>query len=119
MQNPEGWVKNEEGSAPAANYKIGLYDAFASSDQALDAILFERSLELGLEGNRFFDVVRFGSTYIQKELQNYVEFQSQFTAYLNGVTFNEGIDELAPFNQSAIINSQINGVPTLTQNPGY
>lgn len=119
MQNADGWVKNETGTAPAANYKIGLYGTFASTQTALDAILFERSLELGLEGNRFYDVVRFGSEYIQKEFQDYASYQSQYTTYFKGVKFDVGTDEIAPFNQTAIINSQINGVPTLKQNPNY
>ena len=119
MQNADGWVLNEAGTAPAANYQVGLYGSFSSEQQAMNAILFERSLELGLEGNRFYDVVRFGSEYIQKEFQDYVDYQSQYTTYLNNVTFEVGKDELAPFNQSAIINSQVSGVPTLTQNPGY
>ncbi len=119
MQNSDGWVMNETGDAPASNYNIGLYGTFTSNSQALDAILFERSLELGFEGGRFYDVIRFGTEYIQKEFNDYAEFQSQYTVYLKGISFDIGTDEYLPFNQSAIINSQIDGVPTLTQNPGY
>ncbi len=119
MQNEDGWVLNEDGTAPAANYQIGLYGAFASQDEALTAILHERTLELGLEGGRFYDVVRFGSEYIQKELQDYAEFQGQYTTYMVGATFEVGVDEILPFSQTTIINSQVGGVPTIKQNPGY
>ena len=119
MQNSAGWVKNAAGTASAANYNIGLYPTFTSDDQALTAILHERTLELGLEGHRFYDIIRFGDVYIQKELQDYATFQGQFTPYMNGAVFEVGVDELAPLGQTAIINSQVNGVPTLTQNPGY
>lgn len=119
MKNENGWVKNVDGTAPAANYKIGLYSTFTSQDQALTAILHERTLELGLEGSRFYDIIRFGSTYIQKELQDYATFQGKYTTYMKGAQFQEGKAEFLPFSQSTIINSQVNGVPTLFQNPGY
>lgn len=119
MQDETGWVMTADGSEPAANYKIGLYPAFASQTDALNAILFERSLELGIEGSRFYDVVRFGTEYIQKELQDYATFQGKYTAYMKDASFDVGTDELLPFSQTAIINSQVDGVPTLKQNPGY
>ncbi len=118
MQNTEGWVMNEAGDDFAANYQIGLYGTFASSSQALDAILFERSLELGFEGSRFYDVIRFGSEYVEKELNDYTEFQSQYTSYMRNITFDE-TDQFLPFDQTTIINSQVEGEPTITQNPGY
>ncbi len=119
MQDTAGWVQNEEETGPAANYLIGLYPTFTSTEHALTAILFERTLELGLEGHRFYDVVRFGEEYIKKEFDDYVDFQKQYTRYLVNAAFERGKDELLPFAQSAIINSQVDGVPTLTQNPGY
>ncbi len=59
------WVKLDDGTN-AANYQVALYptgganDPFQSQSSALDAILFERTLELGTEGHRFYDVTRFG-----------------------------------------------------------
>ncbi len=119
MEDQSGWVMNEAGDAPAANYMIGEYPAFASEDEALTAILFERTLELGLEGHRFYDVVRFGEEYIQKEFDDYATFQTQYTGYMLGAHFERDKDEILPIPQDAIINSQVEGVPTLTQNPGY
>lgn len=42
----------------AANYNVGLYPTFGSAAAALKAIRFERKLELAMEGQRFFDLVR-------------------------------------------------------------
>jgi starch-binding outer membrane protein, SusD/RagB family len=57
-----------------ANYKIGLYTSpFASQAEARTAVRYERRLELAMEGQRFFDLVRWG---IAAETLN---------GYLNGV----------------------------------
>jgi len=56
--NPDGFVKEEDGVTPAANYVIGLYPAFPDQQFAKKAIMFERRLELGQEGHRFYDLQR-------------------------------------------------------------
>ena len=43
---------------PAANYKIGLYSSFASTDEAMRAVQWEQRLEFATEGRRFFDLRR-------------------------------------------------------------
>jgi len=58
--NPDGFVKNDDGT-PAANYKIGLYTSFADKDAATYALRMERKLELGMEGKRFYDLKRWGT----------------------------------------------------------
>lgn len=57
--NPDGFVKNDDGT-PAANYVIGLYTSFADKAAATYALRMERKLELGMEGHRFFDLKRWG-----------------------------------------------------------
>jgi hypothetical protein len=66
-QNPDGFVKNEDGS-DAANYQIALYSAadFSSQADAMKRIKFERKLELGMEGHRYYDLQRWGD--VQTEL---------------------------------------------------
>lgn len=49
----------EKGDA-AANYRVGLYPAFASKDEAVNALEREYRLEFGMEGHRWFDLVRWG-----------------------------------------------------------
>ncbi|MCD6596155.1 MAG: RagB/SusD family nutrient uptake outer membrane protein, partial [Bacteroidales bacterium] len=56
--NPDSWVKEDDLLTDAANYVIGLYPPFTSQAQALTAIRFERKLELGLEGHRYYDLQR-------------------------------------------------------------
>ena len=43
---------------PAANYKIGLYPAFATKEEAMRAVQWEQRLEFATEGRRFFDLRR-------------------------------------------------------------
>jgi starch-binding outer membrane protein, SusD/RagB family len=64
--NPDGFVKFANGTN-AANYVIGLYNTpFANQDAAMKAIRFERKLELGMEGHRYYDLQRWG--LVQSEL---------------------------------------------------
>jgi len=56
--NPEGFVSLEDGVTPAANYVIGLYESFPDELSAIKAIQFERKLELGQEGHRYYDLQR-------------------------------------------------------------
>jgi hypothetical protein len=60
--NPNGFVKNPDGT-PAAKYVIGTYATpFANADAARTALRMERKLELGMEGHRYFDLNRWGIT---------------------------------------------------------
>ena len=46
---------------PEPKYKVGLYQTtWADKEFARKAVRFERLLELGMEGHRFFDLVRWG-----------------------------------------------------------
>jgi starch-binding outer membrane protein, SusD/RagB family len=59
--NPDGFVKEADGTTNAANYQISLYSSFANQDEAIKAIQMERKLELGMEGHRYFDLQRWGN----------------------------------------------------------
>jgi len=53
-KNPAGYVKKGDGS-PAANYKLDLYNSvWTDQNFARKAVRFERRIELGMEGHRFF-----------------------------------------------------------------
>jgi len=71
--NPDGFVKEEDGLTPAANYVIDLYPAFPDTSFALKAIRFERKLELGQEGHRYYDLQRWDK--VLSELNRILEFE--------------------------------------------
>lgn len=114
--DPTDWVKNDNGT-PAANYKVGLYTSFPSQDYARNAVRFERRLELGMEGHRFFDLVRYG---IAAEVLNaYIAKEKTMRQYLQSAVFTAGKNEYFPIPQGEIDQSQVDGQNTLTQNPNY
>ncbi len=107
-------LKNEDGSE-AANYEIALYPSFSSKEAALQALYFERKLELSGEGHRFFDLRRWGLA--EPELNRIVDFEMQFLpiAYA-GADFATPQDLYYPIPQGQI---DLQGTEVLPQNPGY
>lgn len=100
--NPDGFVKTLDGSAPAANYVISQYPAgsFADPTFGVNAIRFERKLELAMEGHRFFDLVRWG---IAGEVLNaYIAVENQYINTLDGASFDEPTDNYYPIPQTQI-----------------
>jgi len=73
--NTDSWVKEADGVTNAANYVIGLYPAsqFADQASAMKAIKFERKLELGQEGHRYYDLQRWGD--VQSELTRILAYE--------------------------------------------
>ncbi len=115
--NPAGFVKNPDGSA-AANYIIKEYTTtWTDKAFSLKAVRFERRLELGMEGHRFFDLVRWG---IAKEVLNtYLAYERTKRSNLNGASFKDH-NILFPVPQRQIdATKKSDGTATLTQNPGY
>ena len=105
-------------TTPADTYKIGLYTvAFVDKAAAIKAVRFERRLELAMEGQRFFDLVRWGiaattvNTFIAREkAARPLKLTAVFTA---------GKNEYMPIPQSEIDNMNSDGTVRLVQNPGY
>jgi len=65
--NPAGFVTEDDGTTPAANYQISVYPGAGwGAIDPMTAIKFERKLELGQEGHRYYDVQRWGE--VQTEL---------------------------------------------------
>jgi len=114
--NPAGFVPSD-GGPKFAVYNVGLYTSFPNKDYAVKAVRFERRLELGMEGHRFFDLVRWGVVASVKA--KYFETEGRKRTYLRGSTFTTGKHEIFPLPQKAITQSAKDGAPTLKQNNGY
>ena len=71
--NPDGFVMEDDGVTPAANYVISEYASFADVDEARAALRMERKLEFGMEGHRWFDLNRWGIT--QTELTRVLTYE--------------------------------------------
>jgi hypothetical protein len=134
MTNTAGWVyKGSDYNAasaqyatqttPADSYKIGLYTSFADKATAVKAIQLETRLELGMEGHRFFDLVRWGiaattiNAYIARE--TVIVNGSARRPLKQGAVFSAGKHEYMPIPQNEIDNMNADGTIRLTQNPGY
>lgn len=114
VDNPSGWVQGS-----VANYKIGRYTVpFASKDEALKALYFERKLELAMEGHRSFDLSRWGIS--KQELDPFYAHEVASGYVLDvGATFTTGKNEYLPIPQAEIDKSSSKGTSVLKQNPGY
>ncbi|MEL0317456.1 MAG: RagB/SusD family nutrient uptake outer membrane protein [Flavobacteriaceae bacterium] len=103
---------------PAANYVIGEYTQ-PWTDQAIArrAVRYETRLETAMEGNRFFDLQRWG---VQSQVLNdYLSRESRYRIYLQGKSFTSPKNEFYPIPTYAIDRSFKDGEPTLTQDPNY
>ena len=108
------YVKDfDDPSKDAANYKIGLYPAAGwTQDYARQALRTEMRLEKAMEGERFFDLVRWG---IAKEtMNNFFAAEKDNRIYYQNVSFETGEEyfpiPVAQYNFSGGI---------YVQNPGY
>jgi hypothetical protein len=113
-QNSE--VKDANGD-DVSNYNIELYrdgqNINWTQETAREALRFERRLELGMEGWRFFDLVRWGIA--AETLNEYFETEKQRRDYLQDARFQEGRDEYLPIPQQQIDFSD----GSYEQNPGW
>jgi hypothetical protein len=103
----------------AANYNIGLYPiVWTDPAFALSAVQFERVLEFGMEGHRFFDLVRWGIA--DSEINSYFSKEKIKRTFLSDANFKKGINEYFPIPQVQInLSGGADGLNAMTQNPGY
>lgn len=111
---PSTWVAG----APAT-YVIGLYTTpFADKAAAALAVRMERKLELGMEGHRFFDLVRWGIA--AQAINAFLAYEKpKLSAGYGSANFVAPKNNYFPIPQVQIDLQKEGGTSTLTQNPGY
>ncbi len=68
-----------------AFYAVGLYPAAGwTQDYARKAVRMERRLELAMEGNRWFDLVRWGD--VVSTVNNYMKSEAKLRSYYDGAS---------------------------------
>jgi starch-binding outer membrane protein, SusD/RagB family len=108
------------GANEAAKYVVAQYtNVFADKVEARKAVRFERKLELGMEGHRFFDLVRWGIADVVLNNEYFPKETQRRSSALAGSVFTKNKHEYLPIPEFAISNSLVEGKPTLKQNPGY
>lgn len=109
-------VKFDDGT-PAANYLIEPYPTdFPTKEFARNAIRTEMRIEFSMEGQRFFDLVRWGLA--EPILNNFMSVEANVIGYYAGKHFTKGQNEIWPIPQIQIDVSNVNS-EILIQNPGY
>jgi len=147
--NPDGWVykgapystgtstyaRNTLGATAADKYVVKDYPAGSFSDKtyARKAVRFERKLEFGMEGIRFFDLQRWdgassslpnGSLVsdgsMATEINAFFAYDVRINSQLQGAHFTPGLNEYYPIPQQQIdLSKSLGGKAILVQNKGY
>ena len=79
-------VNGTKGVDAAGNYRLGLYpdSQFATKEKAMQALRWERKIEMALEGHRWYDLARWG--IIADELNSFAAYEKQYLLkYANSV----------------------------------
>jgi starch-binding outer membrane protein, SusD/RagB family len=101
--NSTSRLKFADGTNPS-NYRINTYQPGVNCTwtqaYALQALQFERWMEFGMEGARFFDLVRWGIA--STTLNNYISIEKTRYNFLADASFTQGRDEYLPIPQAEI-----------------
>jgi hypothetical protein len=105
-------------SEPWAVYRIGLY-ATPWTDQAVarTAVRYERRLELAMEGQRFFDLRRWGAA--DTTIANYIAVERNRIPYLGSAAPYGARNALYPIPSLQIELSRVGTEDRLVQNTGW
>jgi hypothetical protein len=92
-----------DGTAPS-NYRISTYQPGTNCTwtqaYAFQALQFERRMEFGMEGTRFFDLVRWGIA--ASTLNSFISVEKTRFNFLANANFTQGRDEYLPIPQTEI-----------------
>ena len=93
-------VNGTQGANAAANYRVGLYpdSQFSTKEKALEALRWERRIELCMEGHRWFDLARWGIA--SEVLNDYVGYEKQYlTKFSTSVYSPKWVTLPIPYNE--------------------
>jgi starch-binding outer membrane protein, SusD/RagB family len=110
-------VPMNDPSVTWADYEIGLYPAFASQAEARTAVRNERRLELAMEGQRFFDLRRWGIA--DAVLNAHIAVERTRRPHLGNSQTFAARHRWYPIPAIQIQLSRVDGQARLTQNPGW
>jgi hypothetical protein len=109
-----------------AVYKVGQYPTFTDPVYAREAVRTERRLELAMEGQRFFDLRRWGLAYAAAAINGYIngegggmEKSSARRLYKAGAETFIARHMFYPIPSLEVSLSTIGGTKRLAQNPGW
>jgi len=108
-----GFTEAVDMTQPAANYLVSAYTSFPDQAYARAAVRMELRLETALEGNRFFDLRRWGM--LNEVLPTYIQKEQQFRSVMTGAVFNLAKNDHWPIPQNQVDIQR--GV--LIQDPAY
>jgi hypothetical protein len=111
-------VPIDDPSITWADYQVGQYTApWTDQAAAREAVRAERRLELGMEGERFFDLRRWGIA--ETTLNAYLTAEAGRRDFLTGAAAFTGRYSLYPIPTVQIELSRVEGEDMLVQNPGW
>ena len=102
-----------------ATYKVSPYPPFADQATALTAVRLERRLELGMEGQRFFDLRRYGQAVVTQTVNDYLTVEKTRRSYKGAQVPFASRNMLFPIPPIEIDLSKIGSTERLVQNPGW
>jgi hypothetical protein len=117
-------VKTNDPSIKWATYKVSQYTLFPSQAYAREAVRAERRLELAMEGQRFFDLRRWGLAYAAAAINGYINGEGG-GAEKTRITYKASADAFAskhllfPIPYLQVELSRTGGTDNLKQNTGW
>ena len=85
------------------HYAVGMYEGSYSKDEAMKIIKMERRLELAMESERFFDLVRWGDA--EQVINKFYNEESKRLNFLTGAYFTKNKNEYLPIPDEQIAAS--------------